>query len=52
MSTKDKAKQNKPASAKTPLKDLRVQKEQSCKVQGGLGGTGVTGGNPGPEDFN
>lgn len=48
MSTKDKAKQNKPASPKHPLKDLRVQKEQSCKVQGGL----VTGSNPGPEDFH
>jgi hypothetical protein len=52
MSTKDKAKQNKSASDKHPLKDLRVQKEQSGKVQGGLGGAGVIGGNAGPEDLH
>ena len=47
MSTKDKAKHNKSASGKTSLKDLRVKKEQSCKIQGGL----VSGGLPGPEDM-
>lgn len=48
MSTKDKAKQNKATSGKGPLKDLRLKRGQSCKVQGGLG---VGGGNAGPEDW-
>ena len=48
MTTKDKDKKNKSTTSKAPLKDLKLSKQQSCKVQGGV----VSGGLAGPEDWS
>jgi hypothetical protein len=46
MQTKDNGKKSKSTK---PIKDLKLQKEQTCKVSGGAA---VTGGLFGPEDWS